>query len=136
MKQKHTITNFFLLIGLSILSFVIPKLATSNTDSIYLSGILIIYFIAFSFGTHKIIQSINTNQSRFNAVFFGVTGLRMILIIFLFLIYLLISNITNKIGIVFLICSYFIFMGFEIKIILHKLRPDLGNQKANENARK
>jgi hypothetical protein len=136
MKQKHTITNLFLLIVLSILSFVIPKLATSTIDSIYLSGILFIYFIAFSFGTHKISQSISTNQSRFNAVFFGVTGLRMILIIFLFLIYLLISDITNKIGIVFLICSYFIFMGFEIKIILHKLRPDLGNQKANENARK
>jgi hypothetical protein len=31
------------------------------------------------------LKSISTNQSRFNAVFFGVTGLRMILIIFLFL---------------------------------------------------
>jgi hypothetical protein len=136
MKQKHTITNLFLFIGLSILSFVIPKLATSSKDAMLLSLILFIYFIAFSFGTFKISESISTNQSRFNAVFFGVTGLRMILIIFLFLIYLLISDITNKIGIVFLICSYFIFMGFEIKIILHKLRPDLGNQKANENARK
>jgi hypothetical protein len=118
------------------MSFVIPKLATSSKDAMLLSLILFIYFIAFSFGTYKISESISTNQSRFNAVFFGVTGLRMILIIFLFLIYLLISDITNKIGIVFLICSYFIFMGFEIKIILHKLRPDLGNQKANENARK
>jgi hypothetical protein len=136
MKQKHTITNLFLFIGLSIMSFVIPKLATSSKDAMLLSLILFIYFIAFSFGTYKISESISTNQSRFNAVFFGVTGLRMILIIFLFLIYLLISDITNKIGIVFLICSYFIFMGFEIKIILHKLRPDLGNQKANENARK
>ena len=136
MKQKHTITNLFLFIGLSIMSFVIPKLATSQKDAMLLSLILFIYFIAFSFGTYKISESISTNQSRFNAVFFGVTGLRMILIIFLFLIYLLISDITNKIGIVFLICSYFIFMGFEIKIILHKLRPDLGNQKANENARK
>ncbi len=136
MKQKHTITNLFLFVGLSILSFVIPKLATSSKDAMLLSSILFIYFIAFSFGTFKIGESISTNQSRFNAVFFGVTGLRMILIIFLFLIYLLISDITNKIGIVFLICSYFIFMGFEIKIILHKLRPDLGNQKANENARK
>jgi hypothetical protein len=136
MKQKHTITNLLLFIGLSVLSFVIPKLATSSKDAMLLSSILFIYFIAFSFGTFKISESISTNQSRFNAVFFGVTGLRMILIIFLFLIYLLISDITNKIGIVFLICSYFIFMGFEIKIILHKLRPDLGNQKANENARK
>jgi len=136
MKQKHTITNLFLFIGLSILSFVIPKLVTSSTDLIYLNGILFIYFVAFSFGTHNISKSISTNQSRFNAVFFGVTGLRMILIIFLFLTYLLISEITNKTGIVFLICSYFIFVGFEIKIILHKLRPDLGNQKANENARK
>jgi hypothetical protein len=136
MKQKHTITNLLLFIGLSVLSFVIPKLATSSKDAMLLSSILFIYFIAFSFGTYKISESISTNQSRFNAVFFGVTGLRMILIIFLFLIYLLISYITNKIGIVFLICSYFIFMGFEIKIILHKLRPDLGNQKANENARK
>jgi uncharacterized membrane protein len=109
---------------------------TSSTDLIYLNGILFIYFVAFSFGTHNISKSISTNQSRFNAVFFGVTGLRMILIIFLFLTYLLISEITNKTGIVFLICSYFIFVGFEIKIILHKLRPDLGNQKANENARK
>jgi hypothetical protein len=136
MKQKHTITNLLLFIGLSVLSFVIPKLATSSKDAMLLSSILFIYFIAFSFGTFKISESISTNQNRFNAVFFGVTGLRMILIIFLFLIYLLISDITNKIGIVFLICSYFIFMGFEIKIILHKLRPDLGNQKANENARK
>lgn len=136
MKQKHTITNLLLFIGLSVLSFVIPKLATSSKDAMLLSSILFIYFIAFSFGTYKISESISTNQSRFNAVFFGVTGLRMILIIFSFLIYLLISDITNKIGIVFLICSYFIFMGFEIKIILHKLRPDLGNQKANENARK
>jgi hypothetical protein len=136
MKQKHTITNLLLFIGLSVLSFVIPKLATSSKDAMLLSSILFIYFIAFSFGTYKISESISTNQSRFNAVFFGVTGLRMILIIFLFLMYLLISDITNKIGIVFLICSYFIFMGFEIKIILHKLRPDLGNQKANENARK
>jgi len=136
MKRKHTITNLLLFIGLSVLSFVIPKLATSSKDAMLLSSILFIYFIAFSFGTYKISESISTNQSRFNAVFFGVTGLRMILIIFSFLIYLLISDITNKIGIVFLICSYFIFMGFEIKIILHKLRPDLGNQKANENARK
>jgi hypothetical protein len=136
MKQKYLLTNLIIFLILSILGFAVPKIAQNFNDALILSGILFIYFILFSFGTIKITNALQSSQSRFNMVFFGVTGLRMIFIIFLFLIYLLISDIANKIGIVFLICSYFIFMGFEIKIILHKLRPDLGNQKANENARK
>ena len=81
-------------------------------------------------------KGLNISQSRFNAVFFGSMGLRMMTALILIGIYLVISPVINKIGIIFLICVYFVYMGFEIKFILPKLRTDSEKSKNTDDARK
>ncbi|MDP2175978.1 MAG: hypothetical protein Q8K70_08725 [Bacteroidota bacterium] len=133
---KHISTYIIILLSFSIISaFSFISVTTFDYFSIVIFNSLVC--VSFCIGTDFIFRFIkNKSQAKFNAAFFGVTGLRMILIILLIVIYLIFRTPVNKPGIIFMICSYFIYMGFEIRFILHKLRPDLQNQKANENARK
>jgi hypothetical protein len=119
-----------------LLLFAIPQLSKSNHDKFLLAGISSIMLFLFIVGTNKILKGLNISQSRFNAVFFGSMGLRMVSTLILIGIYLLISPLVNKFGIIFLICVYFIYMGFEIKFILPKLRTDSEKSKNTDDARK
>jgi hypothetical protein len=134
---KPLIKNYtiFYLIQCALL-FSIPQLSKSNLDKILLSGISFAMLVLFILGTTKILKGLNVSQSRFNAVFFGCMGLRMISTLILISIYLVISPLINKLGIIFLICAYFIYMSFEIKFILPKLRTDSEKSKITDDARK
>jgi hypothetical protein len=134
--SKHWITYIIMCLIFSLLCSA-PFVSKSLFDYISLLIINLLIFSSFHFGTSMILKKVqNKSQAQFNAAFFGVTGLRMIFIIILLSIYLIINKPANVIGVIFIISTYFIYMGFEIRFILHKLRPDLQNQKANENARK
>jgi hypothetical protein len=134
--SKNFITYLILFLILSLIcSF--QFISKSFSDYFILLVLSFLIFLSFNFGTIQILKQVKSkSQSRFNAAFFGVTGLRMIFIIILLSIYLIINKPANVAGVIFIISTYFIYMGFEIRFILHKLRPDLQNQKANENARK
>jgi hypothetical protein len=119
-----------------VLLFAIPQLSKSSMDIILLACISFMMLLLFIMGTNKILKALIISQSRFNAVFFGSMGLRMICTLILIVIYLLISPLINKFGIIFLICIYFVYMGFEIKFILPKLRTDSEKSKNTDDARK
>lgn len=105
-------------------------------DLVFILGINTAIFLTFLFGTPLINGAVRQSQAKFSAVFFGVTGFRMAMIIFMLLIYLISSELVFKLGIILILMSFFINMGFEIKIIYSKLRPDFKSEKNNENARK
>ena len=129
-----TYSIFFLI--QCVLLFAIPQLSKSQTDKFLLAGISLIMLLLFIFGTNKILKGLDISQSRFNAVFFGSMGLRMLGTLILIGIYLVISPLVNKLGIIFLICVYFVYMSFEIKFILPKLRTDSEKSKNTDDARK
>jgi Kef-type K+ transport system membrane component KefB len=135
-NSKHLITYLIMFMIFTIIcSFSLISKSLIDYSSLVLVNILILS--SFYIGTNLILKKVeNKSQAQFNAAFFGVTGLRMIFIIIILSIYLIINKPANVAGVIFIISTYFIYMGFEIRFILHKLRPDLQNQKANENARK
>ena len=137
MNSKPLIKTYsiFFIIQCAIL-FAIPQLSKSNTDKILLASISLAMLLLFILGTNKILKGLNISQSRFNAVFFGSMGLRMVSTLILIGIYLVISPLINKFGIIFLICIYFVYMSFEIKFILPKLRTDSEKSKNTDDARK
>ena len=127
--------SIFFLVQCAVL-FSIPQLTKSNLDKIFLASISLAMMLLFILGTNKILNSLSISQSRFNAVFFGSMGLRMITTLILIGIYLIMSELINKPGIIFLICVYFVYMGFEIQFILPKLRTDSEKSKNTDDARK
>ncbi len=127
--------SIFFLVQCAVL-FSIPQLTKSNLDKIFLASISLAMMLLFILGTNKILKGLNISQSRFNAVFFGSMGLRMVSTLILIGIYLVISPLINKLGIIFLICAYFVYMSFEIKFILPKLRTDSEKSKNTDDARK
>lgn len=136
--MNKTYLPYLLILILQIIAlFLIPKVDENTIkETAILTMIALIECFSFWFGTQKIEKALKSSQAKFNAVFFGVTGLRMILIIFLLAMYLIFIDLVNKSAIILLICSYFLYVGFEIKIIYTKLRPDFKSQNNNENARK
>ncbi|HEY1047560.1 MAG TPA: hypothetical protein VGF79_14035 [Bacteroidia bacterium] len=118
------------------LIWLIPVLSVSNFDKIALNSGCLLFLIIFSFGLMRLLNTGEISQSKFNAKFFGSMGLRMLTGLGTIGIYLAISPIVNKVGTIFLLISYFVYMGFEIRIILHKLRTDSEKSKNADNARK
>ena len=59
----------------------------------------------------------------------------MQLLIFV-IIYLKCSTLGNKYSVIFMLCIYFIYTGFEIQFILSKLRTNSEKDKNGEDARK
>lgn len=137
MNSKPLIKTYsiFFLIQCALL-FAIPQLSKSTLDKILLASISLAMLMLFILGTNKILNGLKVSQSRFNAVFFGSMGLRMVSTLILIGIYLVISPLINKLGIIFLICAYFVYMSFEIKFILPKLRTDSEKSKNTDDARK
>lgn len=125
-----------LLIAQLIIILIIPNLTYGLQDMIWLLAISLVYCIVFMFGTTRIIAAFNSSPSMFNARYFGTMGMRMLMGIILIVIYLKFSGTFNKAGTIFLICSYFVYMGFEIKIILTKLRTNSEKPKNADDAQK
>ncbi len=119
-----------------LLILFIPGLTIGVNDKIWLLSISLGYSLIFMFGTTRIIAAFDHSQSRFNARYFGTMGMRMLIGIILIVIYLKFSPVINKAGTIFLICSYFVYMGFEIKIILSKLRTNSEKSKNADDAQK
>jgi hypothetical protein len=128
---------FPLLLILQILLVIfIPGLSKGVQDMIWLSSISLIFALVFILGAVRIISALDVSQSRFNAKYFGTMGLRMLIGLVMMVIYLKFSGVINKPGTIFLICSYFVYMGFEIRIILSKLRTNSEKPKNADNAQK
>ncbi len=134
MKTYLPFIAIFLLQILCI--FLVPGISMGNTDSYILIALSLVFCIVFCIGTKRIGSSLNVSQSQFNAKYFGNMGLRMLLGLVIIGIYLKSSKVINKPGSIFLLCSYFIYMSFEIKIILHKLRSDSKKSQNADNAQK
>ncbi|MCC6818150.1 MAG: hypothetical protein IT245_04600 [Bacteroidia bacterium] len=132
-----TYSNFFytLAVQLGVIWFS-KGISNSLNDQIALSIVLIVFCTIFVIGAKKISQSLDISQSQFNARFFGSMGLRIVVALISIAIYLFTSKIPNKFGAIFLLISYFVYMGFEIKIILHKLRTDSEKSQNTDDARK
>ena|SRR5690349_16768608 len=130
--------RYFPLIFLAqvLLLFIIPGLNKGIEDLVWLISISLIFGVVFIFGAMRIMADLSISQSRFNARYFGTMGLRMLIGLVLVVIYLKFSSVMNKPGTIFLICSYFVYMGFEIKIILSKLRTNSEKPKNADDAQK
>jgi heme/copper-type cytochrome/quinol oxidase subunit 4 len=114
----------------------IPMVRTSSKDGAFINmGLLLMGFI-FVLGSIRISAAEAVSQAKYNAMYFGWMGIRMIFALTTMAIYLVISDVKNKWGVIFLLISYFIYMGFEIRIFLHKLRTDSEKSQNADNARK
>lgn len=134
MKQY---TNFLIALVLQLgITWFFPGLAIDMDDKIKLSVIEVVMCLIFILGTIRLSTALNVSQSQFNARYFGSMGLRMLIALILIAIYLKVSKIINKPGSIFLIFSYFVYMGFEIRIILHKLRTNSEKSQNTDDARK
>lgn len=137
MKIKSLLRTYtIVVVFVSILVFTIPSLSKSVIDKVLIISNSAILAGVFLFGCLRILNGIQHSQSRFNALFFGMMGLRMIIALILIVIYLLISDVINISGAIIMICTYFVYMGFEIQFILPKLRTDSEKSKNTDDARK
>ena len=137
MKLKPITKIFLALLPLQFLIiYFTPGLVSKQTDALLLCIITVLFAMIFLFGTFRIESSLATSQSKFNAVYFGMMGLRMLTAFILIFIYLSFSGLSKIPGIIFLICNYFVYMGFEIRFILPKLRTDSEKSKNTDDARK
>jgi len=134
MKQY---ANFLIALVLQLgITWFFPGLAIDMDDKIKLSVIEVVMCLIFILGTVRLSTALNVSQSQFNARYFGSMGLRMLIALILIAIYLKLSKIINKAGSIFLLFSYFVYMGFEIRIILHKLRTNSEKSQNTDDARK
>lgn len=137
MNQSKLYFRFLLAAALILLLvWLVPGLAKSRNDKLFLSILSAVNLLVSILGTQKILKNLNISQARFNAVYFGTMGLRMLSALILILIYLIYSPVVNKVGVIFLICLYFVFLGFEIRLIQPKLRTDSEKSKNTDDARK
>ena len=134
--MKPFLTFIYALLFQLLLISLVPGLASDFNDQVRLSVIVATLCLVFVLGTMRLSTALNVSQSQFNARYFGSMGLRMLIALILIVIYLKISPVVNKTGSIFLIISYFVYMGFEIRIILHKLRTNSEKSKNTDDARK
>lgn len=137
MNKSSLYTNSLLALAVLLaVIWLLPGLSKSLNDKILLSILSAVNLTVSILGTRKILKNLSISQARFNAVYFGTMGLRMLSALILILIYLIYSPIVNKVGVIFLICIYFVFLGFEIRLIQPKLRTDSEKSKNTDDARK
>lgn len=127
---------FMGLIIILLIIWFVPGIAQNQEDKLYLTVCNLILFLVFSLGIRRMQGTDGLSQARFNARYFSGMALRMFTALGLIAIYLYISKIKNIAGAISLIISYFVYMGFEIRIILHKLRTDSEKSQDAVNARK
>ena len=129
--------NFFYTLAVQLgITWLAPGMTVGRFDQIALSVILVVFCGIFILGASKVSQALQVSQSQFNARYFGSMGLRIVVALISIAIYLKISPVINKAGAIFLLISYFVYMGFEIRIILHKLRTDSEKSQNTDDARK
>ena len=121
---------------LLLIALVLPSGKFLWNDKYWLMGSILIFLFNTLFAMRKISGAVNVSQSKFNAIYFGSMGLKMILALIFIVIYLNISVIPNKFAVVFMLITYFIYTGFEIQFILSKLRTNSEKDKNGEDARK
>ena len=107
-----------------------------KTDNIWLIAIGFLIAVSAFISGIKVVKDISLSQARFNASFFGMMFFKMILAFILIILYLKFSGFANKLGVIFIVCSYFIYTCFEIQFILHKLRTNSEKIQNADNARK
>lgn len=130
-------SNFYYAIAVQLaVTWLAPGLTIGVFDKLAISVVLIIFCVIFILGAKKILRTLSVSQAQFNAKFFGSMGLRIIIALISIAMYLVFSPVINKFGAIFLLISYFVYMGFEIQIILHKLRTDSEKSKNTDDARK
>jgi uncharacterized membrane protein len=134
--MKQFLPFIYVLIAQLLLTWFFPGLAIDQKDQITLSIIVAVFCLIFVLGTIRLSTALNVSQSQFNARYFGSMGLRMLIALILIAIYLKTSSVINKAGSIFLLFSYFVYMGFEIRIILHKLRTNSEKSQNTDDARK
>jgi hypothetical protein len=118
------------------IALVLPSGKFIWNDKYWIMGGILIFLFNTLFAMRKISGAVNVSQSKFNAIYFGSMGLKMILALIFIVIYLNISVIPNKFAVVFMLITYFIYTGFEIQFILSKLRTNSEKDKNGEDARK
>jgi hypothetical protein len=121
---------------LLIITLVLPSGKFLWNDKYWIMGSILIFLFNTLFAMRKISGAVNVSQSKFNAIYFGSMGLKMILALIFIVMYLNISVIPNKFAVVFMLITYFIYTGFEIQFILSKLRTNSEKDKNGEDARK
>ena len=121
---------------LLLIALVLPSGKFLWNDKYWIMGSILIFLFNTLFAMRKISGAVNVSQSKFNAIYFGSMGLKMILALIFIVIYLNISVIPNKFAVVFMLITYFIYTGFEIQFILSKLRTNSEKDKNGEDARK
>jgi hypothetical protein len=121
---------------LLVIALVLPSGKFLWNDKYWIMGSILIFLFNTLFAMRKISGAVNVSQSKFNAIYFGSMGLKMILALIFIVIYLNISTIPNKFAVVFMLITYFIYTGFEIQFILSKLRTNSEKDKNGEDARK
>ena len=121
---------------LLLIALVLPSGKFLWNDKYWIMGSILIFLFNTLFAMRKISGAVNVSQSKFNAIYFGSMGLKMILALIFIIIYLNISVIPNKFAVVFMLITYFIYTGFVIQFILYKLRTNSEKDKNGEDARK
>ena len=121
---------------LLLIALVLPSGKFLWNDKYWIMGSILIFLFNTLFAMRKISGAVNVSQSKFNAIYFGSMGLKMILALIFIIIYLNISVIPKKFAVVFMLITYFIYTGFEIQFILSKLRTNSEKDKNGEDARK
>ena len=135
MKPKK-LQIYLATVVLLIIALVLPSGKFLWNDKYWIMGSILIFLFNTLFAMRKISGAVNVSQSKFNAIYFGSMGLKMILALIFIVIYLNISVIPNKFAVVFMLITYFIYTGFEIQFILSKLRTNSEKDKNGEDARK
>ncbi len=123
-------------IALAVLVVVLPAAYFSWSDKGWMFVAIVITLLNTLYAIRKISRAVNVSQSKFNAIYFGSMGLKMILALIFIVIYLKASAVANKYAVVFMLCTYFIYTGFEIQFILSKLRTNSEKDKNGDDARK
>lgn len=123
-------------VALILIALVLPISKFMWADKFWMLGAIIVFLLNTLFAMRKISGAVNVSQSKFNAIYFGSMGLKMISALIFIVIYLNISVVPNKFAVVFMLITYFIYTGFEIQFILSKLRTNSEKDKNGEDARK
>ncbi len=134
--MAHKIQLPIVTIGLIIITLVLPGSILQWNDKYWMLGAILIFLLNTWFAMRKISGGLNVSQSKFNAIYFGSMGLKMIVALVFIIIYLNFSVLPNKIAVVLMLITYFIYTGFEIQFILSKLRTNSEKDKNGEDARK
>jgi L-asparagine transporter-like permease len=136
MKKKLIIRIAVLTLLFFVIAFLFPENIFSFNDKLWIYGAIVFFLLNTLYAMRKISSSLEVSQSKFNAIYFGSMGIKMLLALIFVIIYLKFSTLGNKFSVIFMLCIYFIYTGFEIQFILSKLRTNSEKYKNEDEARK